>query len=212
MENATFAILLLMLAQTVIISEVFLPSGGILGILATIIGLASLFFAYQAWFSSNNEVFWVFVASSAVLPMCSVSIAFYLLPRTRLGKRILLEAPTREEVTPYADEEIHLKQLVGQVGRADTLLAPGGFVVVGNERHHCVTQGGSLIDRGESVEIVAVNANRLMVRRYVPRESSTIREHTEKIARLERDGVERDVVQRTEPSLDFEIPESEMNE
>lgn len=209
MDNSTLAILLLMLAQAVVIAEVFLPSGGVLTILAVITGLASLFFGHQAWFSSDNAVFWIFVASSVITPLISVSLAFYLLPRTPFGRQILLDAPTSEEVTPYADHEIHLKQLVGQVGRADTLLAPGGFVSVGGERHHCVTEGGRLIDRGERIEVLAVNGNRLMVRPYVERESSKP---------VARDETKTEVVDAQDsdpdgmPSLDFEIPESEMDE
>lgn len=215
MDHSTFAILLLFVAQAFIIAEVFLPSGGAITALAVVTGLAALFYAFQAWWGDDTVLFWIFVMSSLVVPVFTVSFAMYMLPRTSLGRKLLLAAPTPDEVKPYADNENHLKQLVGHVGQADTLLAPSGFVLVDNERHHCVAQGGILIDHGSQVEVVGVQANRLVVRRSVaktsPEEPEVAPIGDSPAGDLVEDETNEPQKQttKTEPSMDFEIPESE---
>lgn len=219
MDHSTFAILLLVVAQAFIIAEVFLPSGGAITGLAVVTGLAALYYAFQAWWGDDTVLFWIFLMSSLIVPVFTVSLAMYMLPRTELGRKLLLAAPTSDDVKPYIENENHLKQLVGHVGQADTLLAPSGFVLVDNERHHCVTQGGILIEHKMLVEIVDIRANRLVVRRASSNTLPTSKQSqaaasvrdpssTQELADGEVGGP-RTLIPDNELAMDFEIPESE---
>ena len=98
-----------------------------------------------------------------ILIPSAISSAFYLLPRTAFGRKVLLEAPDLDEVTPYQEEQRQLMRLVGHVGKTLTLLNPGGLVEVDGTRQHCESEG-LLLEAGTPVEIVAVKGNSVVVR------------------------------------------------
>jgi membrane-bound ClpP family serine protease len=120
--------------------------------------------------------------------------ALYVLPRTSLGRRILLEAPSLDEVTAYADEEDFLTKLIGKTGKTLTLLNPGGLVSVDGERLHCESEG-MMIDADQNVEILRVKANRLVVR-LVSEDS------------VERQSPEPQIDKADDKPLDFRLPQS----
>ena len=166
-SNAVFAILLLLAGIGILTAEVFIPSGGLLGVITFLTLVVSLVFAYRAWGTSNPNIFWAFCAALLVLVPSALCAAFYVLPRTPMGKRVLLEAPTSEEVTPFAKETRHLEDLVGQFGRTASPLVPGGLITIGHERLHAVTEG-LIVESGQSVEVLEVRGSRLLVRPAEP--------------------------------------------
>jgi membrane-bound ClpP family serine protease len=190
--NAVFAILLLIAGIGILTAEVFVPSGGLLGIITFLMLVVSLIFAYRAWGSSHPNIFWAFFAVLLFLVPTTLGTAFYVLPRTALGKRVLLEAPTAEQVTPFARETDHLQQLVGKFGKAVSPLTPGGLVVVNGERLHAFSEG-MIVQSGQSIEVLEVCGSRLRVRPATPSESPSD---------IAKGG--------SEPSspLDFEFPQS----
>lgn len=188
-SNAVFAILLLFVGIGILTAEVFIPSGGLLGLTTFLTLIVSIIFAYRAWGVSNPNIFWAFCASLLVLVPTALGTAFYVLPHTAMGKRVLLEGPTSEEVTPFVEESRHLQQLVGQYGRTVSPLTPGGIVTVNGERLHAISDG-LIVESGQSVEVVDVRGSRLIVRPGEPPALAT--------------------GEQAEPSsrLDFEIPQS----
>jgi membrane-bound serine protease (ClpP class) len=160
---AIFAILLLFAGLAVLVAEVFLPSGGLLFCITAVALITSVSFAYAAWWQSNPAAFWTFCAFLLMMIPAVVIVAFSWLPRTRFGKKILLEAPEPEQLTPYAEQSVRLSQLVGKSGVTNTLLNPGGMVTVEGERHHAFTDG-LLLDPGVPIEVVDVRGTRLLVR------------------------------------------------
>lgn len=188
-SNAVFAILLLIAGIGILTAEVFIPSGGLLGVITFLTLVVSIVFAYRAWGTSHPNIFWAFCAALLVLVPSTLCAAFYVLPMTPMGKRILLEAPTSEEVTPFAKETRHLEELVGQFGRTASPLTPGGLITIKGERLHAVTEG-LIVESGQSVEVLEVRGSRLLVR---PAEA--------------RPGLSAD---KAAPSsrLDFELPQS----
>ena len=106
-----------------------------------------------------------------------------------MGRRVLLEAPLAEELTPFAKQNRKLQELVGQFGRTVSPLTPGGLVNVNGERLHAISEG-LIVDPGQSVEVLEVRGNRLLVRPGQPPEGMR--------------------GNNSEPSsrLDFEIPQS----
>jgi membrane-bound ClpP family serine protease len=162
MDNSTFAILLLVVSLVLLVAEVFIPSGGMILITAIVCLVASVWFAWRAW-ADYPAAWWTYIASVIILIPSAVGSLLYWFPKTSMGKRILLEAPTLEEVTAYDDEAARLRKLVGEKGETLTLLNPGGIVMVAGERHHCESEG-LMIEPRESVEVVRVSGNRLVVR------------------------------------------------
>ena len=188
-SNAVFAVLLLVAGLGILTAEVFIPSGGLLGLITFLTLVVSMVFAYRAWGVSHPNIFWVFCASLLVLVPTALCAAFYVLPRTSMGRRVLLEAPLAEELTPFAKQNRKLQELVGQFGRTVSPLTPGGLVNVNGERLHAISEG-LIVDPGQSVEVLEVRGNRLLVRPGQPPEGMR--------------------GNNSEPSsrLDFEIPQS----
>ena len=153
---------LLILGLALIVAEICIPSGGLITIFSICCFLASGWFAWQAWWLESPGMWWSYVAGVVVLIPATLGLALFILPRTSIGKRILLEAPSLEEVTPYQREQQRLAQLVGKAGKTLTLLNPGGLVLVEGERMHAETRG-LLLDPGEPVKVIAVKGNRIVV-------------------------------------------------
>jgi membrane-bound ClpP family serine protease len=186
------AVLLLIIALALLAAEFFIPSGGIILVIALVCVTASVIFAWHAWWDDHPGYWWTYIAVLVLSVPVTAGFALYALQRTRLGRRILLDAPPPEEIAPYAREQQRLAQLVGKTGKAVTLLSPGGLVLVEGERMHCESQG-ILIDPGEEVDVVAVKGNRLVVRPAVHRPKS------EEVFLGENE-------EQDEPPLDFELP------
>lgn len=168
MEPTAFlAVVLLCLALVLLVAEVFIPSGGMISILSLISLIASAICAFQAWWGDDRAVWWSYVAGVVVLIPSALIGAFYALPRTPFGKRVLLEPPTADEIAVFPEETERLEQLIGQVGRTQSVLNPSGLLLVDGERLHCETEG-VMVDSGTEVRIVAVRGNRLLVREPLP--------------------------------------------
>lgn len=162
MDNASLAIILMIIALCLLGAEVFIPSGGMILITALVCLAGSIFFAWRAW-SSAPIAWWSYVATLIVLVPSVVGGMLYWFPRTTMGKRILLDAPELAEMTPYEEEVQRLNRLIGHRGKSMTLLNPGGMVIVDGERHHCESQS-LMIEPGEDIEVVGVSGTRLVVR------------------------------------------------
>jgi membrane-bound serine protease (ClpP class) len=169
MNYPLMAIALMIIALTLVFAEVFVPSGGMLSIILLSAFVSSLYCAYLAWWEANQLmfVFFTFISVGA-LPMC-VFLGFYLLENSRLGKGILLDSPTSEDVTAFADEEQLLRSFIGQSAKTITPLNPGGLIQIDGQRVHCYSQG-VMIDRGEWVKILDVQGTRVVVAEFLPEE------------------------------------------
>jgi membrane-bound serine protease (ClpP class) len=192
--QAEFAILLLLLGLALLVAEIFIPSGGFLLFAALACLGASVWCAAGAWWGSSPAKWWIYISLLVVLIPGAVGGAFYVFPRTSLGRKILLEGPSLDEVTPYVEEEIRLMQLIGKSGKTLTLLNPGGLVLVNEERMHCESEG-MLIDSSEVVQIVGVKSNRLVVRLVKPEPGPppTLQQETDN---------------SDDSRLDFDVPQS----
>ncbi len=203
-----FALLLLIIGLVVLVTEVFVPSGGILAIITTLLLLSSVLCAYAAWFSKAPFVFWGFVGLVVLAVPTSLGSAFYILPQTKAGKRALLEAPELAEMEPFQKETARLQSLVGQFGTTLSLLNPGGIVQVSGERMHATSEG-MIIDPKTAVEIIDVRGTRIVVRPGQP----PVLPPLEKVpATLEITGAETDSgtspeppKPSTPPPIDFEM-------
>lgn len=194
MDYSHFAVLFMVFGLALLIAEVFVPSAGMILVLSLACFGGSAWCAWQAWWETSRTTWWVYLVALVILMPSTLGAAFYLLQRTPLGRRILLEAPTLEEVTPYAAEEEHLLQMVGRIGKTLTMLNPSGLVLVDGERTQCESEG-LLIEQDETVRIVGVKGNSLVVR-----------------VTDNEQGPSDELVARTDspdqPPLDFDVPQS----
>lgn len=163
MDYSVYCLLLLLLSIALLVIEIFLPSGGFLGLmmLASLIG--SIVCGYFAWWETSRGIWWFYIGSVVVLLPTVLIGAFALIPKTSFGRRILLDAPQSDEITPYAKERSELHELVGASGSAMTPHRPSGMVNIQGRRYHAETRG-MMLEAGDPVTVVEVRGNRLVVR------------------------------------------------
>lgn len=210
LDHSQLALLMLFIGLALLIAEIFVPSGGMITILAVICIAVSVWAAYQAWWETNRSFWWWYIATLVLLVPASVGGALFMLQRTRLGKHILLDAPSLEEVTPYVEEENQLKQLIGKRAKTLSLLNPGGMVSLEGERFHCESPG-MLIEAGEEVEVTGVKGNRLVVRPAPDRDDDSSGEtgaEPQSPDDLPPEEFLADSDRRDQAPLDFEFPQS----
>ncbi len=163
MDQSTLAVLLLAVAVGLFASEIFIPSGGLIGAAAVLCLAGAVWCAWDAWWVESRSTFWTFIASIVVLIPSGMGLAVYVIPRTKWGRSVLLSAPSAESVRPFVAEEEHLNALVGQQGRTITPLNPGGLVLIEGERMHAESEG-MMLEADQVVDVIEVRSNRLLVR------------------------------------------------
>ncbi len=150
-----WAVLLLVLGCGLLVLEVFIPSGGIFGFLATMAVAASLVMAFRRDSTTGLS----FMAITLFAVPIVLSLAFKFWPKTPMGRAFLGEAPSEDQVKP--DEP--RRSLVGRVGLAQSKMLPSGSVLIDGQLIDAISQGLA-IDQGEPVIVVEVRGNRVMVR------------------------------------------------
>lgn len=167
MEYSTWAFLLLAVGVTLLVAEVFIPSGGIISILSTLALIGSLVCAWLAWWGTSQGSFWGFVVGMALLlPVIAVG-AFYVWPNTPIGKKAFLEVPAPHEVASFVEQEEKYRQMVGKTGDTVTALNPAGIVRIDGHRVHCQSEG-IILDAGTRVRVISARGNSVIVRKVDP--------------------------------------------
>lgn len=170
----TWAIVLLLGGLALFILEAFVPSGGALGTLSVIALLAGVGLAY---YSGPLEGTMLLLTSLVAAPFC-IYLALKWWPNTPLGRRVLLNAPTSEEVLPDSPHLRTLRELVGKVGKAKSLMLPSGAIVIDGRVIDAVSEGMA-IEAGQLVKVVEVRANRVVVRPLDPEEEKQLSQQRE---------------------------------
>ncbi len=158
MSILAWPLLLLAFGLLLLIAEVFIPSGGMIGALALGFLVWSLFLAFRQSYDLGLK----FLAADVLLLPLALSLAIYLWPKTPLAKRVFLKPPTPEEIG-VSHPASRLDHLVGQFGRALTPLRLSGVVDFDGRRLDGVSEEG-LIPAGALVQAVRVRSGRLVVR------------------------------------------------
>lgn len=160
MTALVWIVALFLVGLGVMVLEVFVPSGGVLGFLSVVaIGAAIVTaFVEQGAAFGLAVVGVAFVAVPAVL-----AGAFRVFPETPLGRRVLPPPPGGDEVRPGAARRRHLAALVGRRGRAVGELVPWGTVDVDGVACDAVSEAGPIAP-GTAVDVVGVDAAAVVVR------------------------------------------------
>ncbi|MDX2038673.1 MAG: NfeD family protein [Isosphaeraceae bacterium] len=158
MDSLTLPLLLLIGGLILLIAEAFVPSGGMIGLLALGLLAVSLYVAFR---QSNDLGIRFLVAELLLIPVALI-VALQIWPRTPFARRIVLSPPTAEEVT-VTHARARLDHLLGEFGRALTPLRPSGLVDFDGRRLDALSEDG-LIDAGSLIRAVRIQSGQLIVR------------------------------------------------
>lgn len=149
---------LLLVGAALLIVETFVP-GMVIGLFGVAALMAAAFLAYVNYGS---------VAASLVLLVLLIGgttlLAWWLryVPRSFFARRLSLHASV-----PDGPDATALDVLLHAQGKALTSLRPSGVADFSGRRTNVVTQG-EMLERGQPVEVIAVEGRRVVVRQ-VPR-------------------------------------------
>ena len=165
-----FGFILLGIAVFFLALELFVPSGGLIGMLAGVAAIASVvcFFRYDAT--------WGFVSLGSYIilgPIVAV-FAFRVWLNSPLAKRMILggaDEADSDPDTPSAMSPEHarqerlaqLRQLIGAQGVTITSLRPVGTVRINGQRIDAMAESG-VIDSGTPIVVTDVYDNQIKVR------------------------------------------------
>ncbi|MCA9131765.1 MAG: NfeD family protein [Planctomycetales bacterium] len=158
MDAFYLALLLYIAALVLAFVDLFLPSGGLLIVLAVLAAFASILFGFRSGTAMGMTMLTIVAASVPAFAFAAIKIW----PLTPIGRRIILGLPPQNAAKTSQDEE-SLQLLVGQVLITEHALLPTGQLRVGYRRLNAVAENG-MIEAGQRVKIIAVRERNLVVR------------------------------------------------
>lgn len=164
------AILLLVVGLFVLVLELFLPSGGMLFVIAMVAIVSSVVVGFFVSPYVGSTLLGIDIVLAIILP----GIGIKIWQMTPMGRRMFLDAPGPVESTPAhspviisSEDGFQYAMLLDQIGRTETILRPAGTTDFDGRRIDTVSEG-VMIERGEWVRVVAVEGRRVVVRRIDP--------------------------------------------
>lgn len=184
--------------------EFFIPSLGMILVIAILSLIVSFWSACKAWWGVNPFFFWTYVAMLTAGIPGSLALAIALIQKTSLGSRLILPPAASSDVLPPNP----LDTMVGKRGVSQTLMTPGGIVIIESERFHAESLG-MLIEPGTQVIVIGTKASRIVVRPVTAADVERPPENLPSVVNPDS------ATERTSQSagaqqpnpLDFEIPE-----
>jgi len=158
-DPLVWSALLLLLGLTLVMVEVFVPSGGVLGLMSVGSLVASIALAF---YHKGVEVGLIFLIVASVLVPTALVLAFRYWPHTPMGRRLLLKVPRGEDLLPDTPRRRRLRELVGSLGVAKTLMLPSGAVVIDGRTIDALSEGMP-IEAGQQIRVVEVRGSRVVV-------------------------------------------------
>lgn len=156
---------LILLALEIFVIPGFGVAGGV-GILSLLAGLAlSLVGTGVAWSGIVTAIARVSVSLVAAIGLGALLLA--MTPRLPFARRLVLQdAIVRDE-----SEESEERRWIGMTGVALSPLRPAGIATVEGRRLDVVSEG-ELIEPGETIKVIRVDGNRIVVQRTSPQDSN----------------------------------------
>ena len=150
----TLAITLLVVGLALLFFEILLP-GLILGTCAFLTLAASVFVAY----TETEEILYGHLFLGVTVVSLTSAIIWFIkcFPSTKMGRQLVSTSTVGELGIDFTD-------LISQTGTAYTDLRPSGKATIGDQRLNVVTEG-SFIEKDNSVKVIAVEGNRVVVRK-----------------------------------------------
>ena len=159
-----------------IILEVFIPSGGVLGIIAAILFVVSVALGYMHSSLTGS----VLLLTLAILVPIVSAIAVHYWPRTPAGKHFFPNHPTEEELNPSVPHQNRVNELLEAEGIAVTPLRPSGVCVFNDVRVDTITEG-MMLEPGDNVRVIRIHGTQVVVRKIenTPQEFDSSTDKTE---------------------------------
>jgi len=148
-----------------IFMEVFIPSGGVIGLAAGVCALAGVVSFWRVsttWGVTSMLVVMVLVPTA-------LNLALRIMPHTPLGRKLILSQTQEQTDQRAVDEQAELRQaqaLVGAMGVALTPMHPVGHAEIDGTRLEVLAEGGA-IEAGSRVRVTSVEGNQVKVRAVV---------------------------------------------
>lgn len=161
MDPFYWSIALIGAGLIVIFLELFIPSAGMLGLIAGSCLLAGVIVGF---FDSTQTGLIELMALLLILPMLFAAM-IKLWPHTPLGRRILIGPMSHEDVVPQGKYYDEIKSLVDQLGIVRTPMLPSGIVMINGKKYDAVSEGMPL-DPGQAIKVINVRGNRIVVAAY----------------------------------------------
>ena len=149
---------LLALAFFLVLLELVVPSGGILGVCAGAAMLAAVVIGFLHSFTLGAAM--LMIAGFGVPLM--IWLGLKLWPNTPIGRRMLNIDPEVEAARRKLEEE-NRNRWLSKVGVAKINLLPNGIIEIDGQSLDAISLGGA-IDHGTHVEVVNVIAGKIHVR------------------------------------------------
>ena len=149
------AIILQLVGILVIIAEIIIPSGGILGILAAGLIGYSLYIVFSQVSASAGMVF--VMADLVILPVL-VYFGIKFLARSPVTLRARLSK--KDGVT---SQDAAQNAFLGMAGRTVTDLRPSGVAIIHGQRIDVVTRG-EYLEKETDIVVTAVRGNQIVVK------------------------------------------------
>lgn len=157
--SISFAVFLFVLCAVLLALEIFIPSMGLLTVLALICLTAGIALFFQISIPAG----WVGIWTAVVLIPISLIIMYKLFTKTWIGKAFILKKVNRN--TGDAIQDYNKIQLfVGCEGFVESPLRPVGICLIDNLRVSCIAETGFL-EKGEKVKVIKVEGNKIIVRK-----------------------------------------------
>lgn len=161
MNPTLWALVLALLSVAFLALELFIPSGGLLGFLASCCLLASVVMVYSGYGLNVMAIYLALIV--AVVPVLFfLGIKYW--PHTPIGRRVLNLEPGRELEIAGGLTDFSLKPLLGKKGLAKTVLLPCGAIEIEGKTYDAISDG-SVIERGDAVEVVEIEGTNIVVRK-----------------------------------------------
>ena len=139
--------------------ELFVPSAGMLGIVAIIFLVSGIIVGFTVSFSLGMTL--MIVTLLAILLLFALMVKIW--PKTPIGRRILLTpVDSPDDVLPHSKYLDDIRETVGQLGIAKTKMLPSGIVMINGKKFDALSDGLP-IDQGAAIKVVAIKGNRIVV-------------------------------------------------
>jgi membrane-bound serine protease (ClpP class) len=152
------AIVILTVMGLVLIAVDFYLPGFVLGSIGVALMLVATAIGYAGTGSINKTIALFCVEAALGIGVGYVSIKYF--PNTAAGRKMIL-AHTQ---TDKRAQSPRMSDWIGREGVAQTVLRPSGMALIDGTRLDVVAESG-MIESGSHIKIVAVNENRLVVKK-----------------------------------------------
>lgn len=145
-------VFVLVVALTLIVMEIFVPSFGLLGVA----GIYLLLNALKA--IPNIQSVYVYIFISLIISLVlSIGLIKLMMSKRASSKFVLHEQGKRDPSSISED-------LLGQEGLVEKALRPSGEAIIAGE-HYDVISYGEFIGKGEKIIVIKIEGNKIYCRR-----------------------------------------------